>query len=51
MNLKEIRCDDVNTFVGIPEENDNLGDLDVDGRKTIKCYLKRNGVRMWTGFI
>jgi hypothetical protein len=38
------------TTVRKPEGN-NLGDLEVDGRILLKCILKKQSVRVWTGCI
>jgi hypothetical protein len=32
-------------------ERDHLRDLDVNGRKILKQIIKKQCVRMWTGFV
>jgi hypothetical protein len=32
-------------------ERDHLGELGIDGRKILKQIIKKQSVRVWTGFI
>lgn len=37
--------------VGKLERSDYLGDIDIDGKMTLKWNLKKQDIMIWTGFI
>jgi hypothetical protein len=48
--MGEIR-DSFRVFVEEPEGKDHLGDIGLDGVILLKWILKKQGRRLWTGFI